>query len=43
MAIRDYPWVPTRFRAQSDLVSPKVKGWNANIRDFQPTRWLSVK
>jgi oligopeptide transport system substrate-binding protein len=40
MALKDYPIVPLRFPAQSDLVSPKVKGWTANIRDFQPTRWL---
>jgi oligopeptide transport system substrate-binding protein len=40
MALRDYPWVPLRFAAQSDLVSPKVRGWTANARDFQATRWL---
>ena len=40
IALKDYPWVPLRFPAQSDVVSPKVKGWTANARDFQPTRWL---
>jgi oligopeptide transport system substrate-binding protein len=43
MALKDYPWVPLRFAAQSDLVSPRVKGWTANIRDFQESRWLSLK
>jgi oligopeptide transport system substrate-binding protein len=42
MAINDYPWVPLRFPAQSNLVSPKVKGWIANARNFQPSRWLSL-
>ena len=31
------------FAAQSDLVSPRVKGWLANVRDFQPSRWISVE
>ena len=43
MALKDYPWVPLRFPAQSDLVSPKVRGWSANARDFQPSRWLRVE
>jgi oligopeptide transport system substrate-binding protein len=40
MALADYPWVVTRFPAQSDVVGPRVKGWTANARDFQATRWL---
>jgi oligopeptide transport system substrate-binding protein len=40
IALKDYPWVPLRFPAQSDLVSAKVKGWIANARDFQGSRWL---
>ena len=43
IALADYPWVLSRFTVQSDLVSPKVAGWQANARDFQPTRWLSLK
>ena len=43
MALKDAPWAPIRFPAQSDLVSPKVKGWTANARDFQPSRWLSLE
>ena len=43
IALKDYPWVPLRFPAQSDLVSPKVKGWSANARDFQRSRWLRVE
>ena len=40
IALADYPWVVTRFPAQSDVVAARVKGWTANPRDFQPTRWL---
>ncbi len=43
MALKDYPWVPLRFPAQSNLVSPRVTGWTANLRNFQPTRWLSLQ
>ena len=42
IALKDYPWAPLRFAAQSDLVSPRVQGWQANARDFQPSRWLSL-
>ncbi len=40
IALADYPWVVTRFPAQSDVVAARVKGWTANARDFQATRWL---
>ncbi len=43
LALADYPWVVTRFPAQSDVVSPKVGGWTANVRDFQASRWLWLK
>ena len=43
IALKDYPWVPLRFAAQSDVVSPKVKGWITNARDFQPSRWLRLE
>jgi oligopeptide transport system substrate-binding protein len=39
-ALADYPWLAIRFASQSDLVNPAVKGWVANVRDFQRTRWL---
>jgi len=28
---------------QSDVVAARVKGWTANVRDFQPTRWLRLE
>jgi len=39
-ALADCPWLVTRFAAQSDLVKPKLRGWQPNARDFQRTRWL---
>jgi oligopeptide transport system substrate-binding protein len=43
IALADYPWVVTRFSVQSDVVAARVKGWTANVRDFQPTRWLRLE
>ncbi|HVU19380.1 MAG TPA: peptide ABC transporter substrate-binding protein [Rhizomicrobium sp.] len=40
MALKDYPWLPWRFRVTQDLVQPYVKGWIANARDYNRTRWL---
>jgi oligopeptide transport system substrate-binding protein len=41
-ALADYPWLVTRFAAQSDLVKPHVRGWAPNVRDFHRTRWLWI-
>ena len=40
-ALADYPWIPLRFPAQTDLVTPQLKGWVANARDLHRSRWLS--
>ncbi len=40
MALKDYPWIPMRFRTSQDLVQPYVKGWVDNGRDLHRTRWL---
>ncbi|MEI9989005.1 MAG: peptide ABC transporter substrate-binding protein [Rhizomicrobium sp.] len=40
VALRDYPWIPMRFRTSQDLVQPYVKGWVDNPRDLHRTRWL---
>lgn len=40
MALRDYPWIPLRFRTTQDLVQTYVKGWTDNPRDIHRTRWL---
>ncbi len=43
VALKDYPWIPTRFRTTQDLVAPYVKGWVENVRDFNRTRWLWIE
>ncbi|MEI9889132.1 MAG: peptide ABC transporter substrate-binding protein [Rhizomicrobium sp.] len=43
MALKDYPWIPMRFRTTQDLVQPYVKGWVDNIRDLHRTRWLWIE
>lgn len=40
-ALADYPWIPLRFPAQTDLVAPQIKGWIANPRDLHRSRWLA--
>jgi oligopeptide transport system substrate-binding protein len=40
-ALADYPWIPLRFPAQTDLVAPGLKGWIANPRDLHRSRWLA--
>ncbi|MEI9997351.1 MAG: peptide ABC transporter substrate-binding protein [Rhizomicrobium sp.] len=40
LALKDYPWIPLRFRVTQDLVRPYVKGWVDNPRDMHRTRWL---
>jgi oligopeptide transport system substrate-binding protein len=42
IALADYPWVVTRFPVQTDVVAARVKGWTANPRDLQASRWLSL-
>ena len=40
MALKDYPWIPVRFRTTQNLVQTYVKGWVDNGRDMHRTRWL---
>ncbi len=43
MALKDSPWIPTRFQVTTDLVQTSVKGWQANVSATNPTRWLSLE
>jgi oligopeptide transport system substrate-binding protein len=43
IALGDYPWIPWRFRVTQDLVQPWVKGWIANVRDYNRSRWLRIE
>ena len=42
MAIDDHVWITRNFRANRTIVQPYVKGWVANARDMNRTRWLSL-
>jgi oligopeptide transport system substrate-binding protein len=42
MALDDYAWVPAYFMVTRDLVQPYVKGWVANPRDINRSRWLWI-
>jgi len=39
---RDQPMMPLMFYLSKDLVSPRVKGWRANILDRHLSRYLSI-
>ena len=41
-ALNDYAWIPVRFLVTHDLVQPYVKGWVANSKDVNRTRWLWI-
>ena len=40
IALDDYAVIPTRFGQTLDIVMPQVKGWIANTRNFNRSRWL---
>jgi oligopeptide transport system substrate-binding protein len=40
IALDDYALVPTRSGQTLDVIMPQVKGWIANIRNFNRSRWL---
>src|SRR5215471_2067592 len=42
IALKDVPWIPTRFQVTLNLVQPYVKGWVTNVSDKNRSRWLSV-
>jgi oligopeptide transport system substrate-binding protein len=42
IALKDYPWIPTRYRMTQDLVHTWVRGWVENTRQVNRTRWLAV-
>jgi len=42
IALKDVPWIPTRFQVTLNLVQPYVKGWVTNVSDKNRSRWLSI-
>lgn len=43
MALNDYAWIPVNFAVTKDIVKPYVKGWVANVKNMNRTRWLSIE
>ena len=42
IALNDHAWITRNFRANRTIVQSYVKGWVANARDVNRTRWLSI-
>jgi len=42
IAVRDLPYIPLLHYSSHTLVSPKLAGWEDNIQDTHPTRFLSL-
>jgi oligopeptide transport system substrate-binding protein len=42
IALKDFAWLPTRYRVTQNLVRPYVKGWVQNPKNFHRTRWISI-
>jgi oligopeptide transport system substrate-binding protein len=43
IAVRDLPYIPLLYYSSHTLVSPKLVGWEDNIQDTHPTRFLSLQ
>ncbi|MDQ4060320.1 MAG: peptide ABC transporter substrate-binding protein [Pseudomonadota bacterium] len=43
IVMRDQPYIPLLYYGSKNLVSPKVEGWEDNIRDVHPTRFLNIR
>lgn len=40
--LRDVPQIPLLFYSSTSLVSPKLSGWQDNVRNVHPTRFMSL-
>ncbi len=40
--MNDLPFIPLLYYSSRSLVSPKLGGWNDNIQNVHPTRFLSL-
>ena len=43
LVLADYVWIPQRFLVTQVIVQPYVKGWVANTKNFNLSRWLSIE
>jgi len=42
MFLRDMPQIPLLFYSSTSLVSPKLSGWEDNVRNVHPTRFMAI-
>jgi oligopeptide transport system substrate-binding protein len=40
--MRDLPYIPVLYYGSKNLVSRKIQGWEPNLKDVHPTRFLSL-
>lgn len=43
IALKDHAWVTRNFRTSRVIVQPYVKGWIANARNYNRSRWLTLE
>jgi len=43
MSLADLPYIPIYHYVSIKMISPKLKGWDENLLDLHPTRWVSFK
>ncbi len=41
--MRDLPYIPLLYYSSINLVSPKLQGWEDNLRNVHATRWMSIE
>ena len=41
--MRDLPFIPLMYYGSLSLVSDKLEGWEDNIQNVHPTRFMSIK
>jgi ABC-type oligopeptide transport system, periplasmic component len=39
---REMPYIPLYFYTSQNLVKPWVQGWQPNLFDYHPSRWISI-
>lgn len=40
--MRDLPYIPVLYYGSKNIVSPKLVGWETNLKDVHPTRFLAL-
>jgi oligopeptide transport system substrate-binding protein len=40
--MRDLPFIPLLYYGSLSLVSDRLEGWQDNIQNVHPTRWMAI-